>query len=92
MEFLTSWESGETWAKYGGALFPYKDQDFSVYPTKIEKDLAQSVSKATAFRFDGSDLMPPEVGNGTFWTGMVEWVTGKDDQATLDDIEASWPQ
>ena len=24
--------------------------------------------------FDGSDVMPKEVGSGTFWTGMVEWI------------------
>jgi alpha-glucoside transport system substrate-binding protein len=42
-------------------------------------------------RFDGSDLMPGEVGAGTFWTGMVDWLTGKSDQEVLDAIEASWP-
>ncbi|XP_060085541.1 osmoprotective compounds-binding protein GgtB-like [Ylistrum balloti] len=91
MEFLASWDSGRTWASRGGALFPYKDQDYSAYATDIERELAKALVEASAFRFDASDLMPPEVGNGTFWTGMVEWVTGKDDRAVLNDIEASWP-
>ena len=43
-------------------------------------------------RFDGSDLMPAKVGAGTFWKGMVNWVTGQDTQTTLDQIEASWPK
>ncbi len=33
----------------------------------------------------------PEVGAGTFWTGMVEWINGKSSAATAADIEASWP-
>jgi alpha-glucoside transport system substrate-binding protein len=45
-------------------------------------------------RFDASDLMPAEVGSGTFWTGMMEYVSNGPDslQSVLDDIEASWPQ
>ncbi|HHU10308.1 MAG TPA: carbohydrate ABC transporter substrate-binding protein [Intrasporangiaceae bacterium] len=47
----------------------------------------------TIFRFDASDLMPGEVGAGTFWTGMTEWIaTDKDSQRVLDDIAASWPK
>ncbi|AEG45531.1 ABC transporter substrate-binding protein [Isoptericola variabilis] len=43
-------------------------------------------------RFDASDLMPGEVGAGTFWTGMVNWFTGADTQEVVDQIENSWPQ
>jgi alpha-glucoside transport system substrate-binding protein len=43
-------------------------------------------------RFDGSDLMPGEVGSGTFWTGIVEWLTGDSTQLVVDRIENSWPQ
>jgi alpha-glucoside transport system substrate-binding protein len=44
-------------------------------------------------RFDASDLMPAEVGSGTFWTGMMDFMTGGPDNLTsvLDDIENSWP-
>ena len=44
-------------------------------------------------RFDASDLMPAAVGQGSFWTGMVEYVKGGPDSldGVLDDIEASWP-
>ncbi|NCD20984.1 MAG: carbohydrate ABC transporter substrate-binding protein, partial [Actinobacteria bacterium] len=46
----------------------------------------------TVVRFDGSDLMPGAVGAGTFWSNMTQWIAeGKDSQAVLDDIEASWP-
>ena len=46
----------------------------------------------TVFRFDGSDLMPAAVGAGTFWTGMTDWINGKDTKTVLDYIEASWPK
>lgn len=47
----------------------------------------------TVARFDASDVMPGEVGAGTFWREMTEWIASdKDDQAVLDAIEGSWPQ
>lgn len=42
-------------------------------------------------RFDASDLMPGAVGAGTFWTGIVNWLTGSSTQEVVDQIEASWP-
>jgi alpha-glucoside transport system substrate-binding protein len=54
--------------------------------------MAKIAADADVFRFDGSDLMPKEVGSGTFWTGMVEWMSGASSQAAADKIEASWPK
>jgi alpha-glucoside transport system substrate-binding protein len=44
-------------------------------------------------RFDASDLMPAEVGSGTFWTGMMDYMTSGPDSLTgvLDGIQESWP-
>ncbi|WP_030158034.1 ABC transporter substrate-binding protein [Glycomyces sp. NRRL B-16210] len=43
-------------------------------------------------RFDGSDLMPGEVGASSFWTGIVEWQSGdKSSEQVANEIEASWP-
>jgi alpha-glucoside transport system substrate-binding protein len=42
-------------------------------------------------RFDASDLMPPEVGSGSFWTGMNEWMRGKATEQVFQEIEDSWP-
>ncbi len=54
--------------------------------------LSELVNEATSFRFDGSDLMPGEVGTGTFWTGMIDYVSGSADLDTiLPEIDASWP-
>jgi alpha-glucoside transport system substrate-binding protein len=35
--------------------------------------------------------MPGGVGSGTFWTGMVDWVSGKDTATMLAEVDASWP-
>jgi alpha-glucoside transport system substrate-binding protein len=44
-------------------------------------------------RFDASDLMPKEVGSGSFWTGMIDYVRGGPDSldGVLQKIEDSWP-
>jgi alpha-glucoside transport system substrate-binding protein len=44
-------------------------------------------------RFDASDLMPAEVGAGSFWTGMVQYMQDGPSslEAVLEEIEASWP-
>jgi alpha-glucoside transport system substrate-binding protein len=44
------------------------------------------------FRFDGSDLMPGEVGAGSLWTELTNWIaTDKSTEQVLSDVEASWP-
>ncbi|MEA3350569.1 MAG: ABC transporter substrate-binding protein, partial [Chloroflexota bacterium] len=54
--------------------------------------VAKLVSEATSVRFDGSDLMPGEVGAGSFWTGMTDYFSGTADADTvLAEIDASWP-
>lgn len=54
--------------------------------------LTESLTEGTG-RFDASDLMPAEVGSGSFWTGMVNYIQGGAGalQGVLDDIEASFP-
>ena len=59
----------------------------------LERGIAALVLQATSFRFDGSDLMPGEVGAGSFWKGMTDWVSGAADLDTvLAEIDASWPK
>ena len=58
-------------------------------------EVLAEANEAGTGRFDASDLMPAEVGSGSFWTGMVEYVqSGSTDTAAdiLADIEASWPE
>ena len=77
----------------GGCVTANKNADASLLTNPIDKLSAEQLTdKSATFRFDGSDLMPGAVGSGTFWKGMTDWITGKDDKATLDYIEQSWPK
>lgn len=94
LEALFSPEFGTTWASIEGNEFvsPYSTFDGSAYISETVANVATAVSEADAFRFDGSDLMPGQVGSGTFWTEMTAWVTGQTDLETaLANIDASWP-
>ena len=91
-ELLTSDQFGVEWAQTGSFLSPHTTFDAANYPNETISSIAEIAGQADAFRFDASDLMPPEVGAGTFWDGMVEWTSG--DSSTEEvtaDIEDSWP-
>ncbi|NTW39763.1 MAG: carbohydrate ABC transporter substrate-binding protein, partial [Cellulomonadaceae bacterium] len=83
LEAIASPDFGENSAKTGAWLSPYVDFDTSLYANDTLSQIASLVSTADTFRFDGSDSMPGEVGNGTFWTGMVEWLSGQKDIDTV---------
>ena len=77
----------------GGCVTANKQADPSLLTNPVDKLSAEILTdKAATSRFDGSDLMPGAVGSGTFWKGMTDWITGKDDKTTLDYIEQSWPK
>jgi alpha-glucoside transport system substrate-binding protein len=66
------------------------------YANQILADASVVLTDALAGgtgRFDASDMMPAEVGSGSFWTGMVRYMQEGPDsmQDVLDEIEASWP-
>ena len=80
------------WSESAGFLSPRKDFEVSNYKSKLTQQIADLGAKATVFRFDGSDQMPGAVGSGSFWKGMVAWVSGQKDLDTaLKEIEDSWP-
>jgi alpha-glucoside transport system substrate-binding protein len=92
MEFFTVPESAKGWLETGGALATHKTATPDMYGVDLERGIAELVLQATSFRFDGSDLMPGEVGAGSFWKGMTDWVSGAADLDTvLAEIDESWP-
>jgi len=93
MKFLTSDKFGAEWAKAGGWLSPHATFDAANYPDETTRKIAKLAADADIFRYDASDVMPKEVGSGSFWTGMVDWLDGSrtSKQATTD-IEDSWPK
>ncbi len=92
MQFITSPEFGGPWAAGGGWLSPHTTFDASQYPDETTRRIVELVGQADVFRYDGSDMMPNAVGGGTFWTGMVQWLSGdKTAEQVTTDIENSWP-
>ena len=64
------------------------------YETETVKKQAGAVAAAlaaNAFVFDASDLMPSAVGQGSWWTGMVDWTRGTSAADVAETVEASWP-
>ena len=92
MEFFTKGEAVKEWLAAGGALSPHMDTDLDWYGDDIERGIAALVAEATSVRFDDSDLMPGEVGAGSFWKGMTDFFAGVADMDTvMAEIDASWP-
>ena len=75
----------------GGFLSPNKNADLSKVQDPITVAAGGILQRATAFRFDGSDQMPSVVGQGTFWTGIIDWLMGKSTDEVTKAIDASWP-
>lgn len=92
MNLLAEADLGNEAAPVSSFISPHTDFDASLYPTQTTRDIADVAYNATAFRFDGSDAMPAQVGAGSFWKEMSAWVNG---DTSLDDaltnIDQSWP-
>ena len=93
MEYFTVPQSASGFLEAGGALAAHQTATPDMYGVALERGIAELVNEATSFRFDGSDLMPGEVGGGSFWKGMTDWVSGAADLDTvLAEIDESWPK
>jgi alpha-glucoside transport system substrate-binding protein len=92
MEFFTVPQSAAVWLANGSALAAQQTTPLEMYSEDL-RGVGELAAAATSFRFDASDLMPGEVGAGSFWTGMTDYVSGLSDLDTaLAEIDASWPR
>lgn len=61
--------------------------------TEFNQRYVDLLDAADSFRFDASDMMPPEVGVGTFWQGMLDFAANPENlDAILNVIDESWPE
>ena len=74
LEYLTTTDAAEIWAKRGGFSSPNKHLDVSVYPDEITRTTAGALAEAETFRFDLSDLQPSAFG-GTPGQGLFKLFT-----------------
>ena len=97
IEFIASPDYGHASVDAGIGHIPANTHfDLDTIPNETERRVAELTHIALVndgFRFDASDMMPVEVGAGTFWAGMTDWFV--DGPEALDDImadiEAGWP-
>lgn len=93
MEYFTTPQSVSGWLEGGGAIAAQQTATQDMYGSDLDWGVSQLVAGATSFRFDGSDLMPGEVGAGSFWEHISSYVAGSEDLDTaLQAIDATWPQ
>ncbi|WP_223476686.1 ABC transporter substrate-binding protein [Oricola indica] len=90
LEFLKTPIAHEIMMAQAGFLTPHKGVNLDVYIDETQKGLGGILLGADTFRFDGSDLMPAAVGQGSFWTGMVDYVGGDSAEDVASEIQASW--
>jgi len=91
--YLASADHANSRAKLGNWVSANKSLDIANVANPIDKKSVEILKDSTTvFRFDGSDLMPAQVGAGSFWKGMTDWINGKSTKDTLDYIENSWPK
>ena len=101
-DFLEQFAGQEVQCAMGGdaassRLSPRTDVGPDCYANEILADSSEVVTTALeedTGRFDASDQMPPQVGTGSFWTGMMTYMQGGPDSASdvLDEIESTWPE
>ncbi len=90
LEYLKTPLSNEIWMAQTGLLTPHKGVNIDAYANETLRKQGEILLNATTFRFDGSDLMPGAIGAGSFWTGMVDYVSGSSAQEVATAIQRSW--
>jgi alpha-glucoside transport system substrate-binding protein len=91
MEVLAGAEFATALARSGSFLSPHEQVDPASLGGPVSARLLELVDGATELRFDGSDLMTPEIGTGTFWSGMLSFLGGENIRSVLEQIEAGRP-
>jgi alpha-glucoside transport system substrate-binding protein len=74
---------------------PHRQFDIGLFEDPIMSSIAAQLAAsvdAGMFRFDGSDLMPYEIGFGPLLTELTEYVSDptKSAQETLSEVEEAW--
>jgi alpha-glucoside transport system substrate-binding protein len=90
IEFLKTPISHEIWMAQQGFLTPYTKANPDAYGSDALRAMGEILLNATTLRFDGSDLMPGEIGAGAFWNGMVDYTTGADAEQVATAIQNRW--
>jgi alpha-glucoside transport system substrate-binding protein len=93
IQWLSTTDAVKDRVATGGFLAASNAVPAEWYTSYPMSGLAEIAREATVSRADASDSMLKEVGQGTFWQGMVKWVSQNGDgtEAIFQEIEDSWP-
>ena len=92
MAYLATPTPHEIGAELGGFISPHRQVSLDIYPDAVSQKIALILANAEVVRFDASDMMPSEVGTGSFWKGIVEFAEGRPAEDIAKDIDDSWPK
>ena len=90
MDYLQQPLAHEIMMAQTGFLTPHSGVNLDTYKDATLRGQGEILQNATTFRFDASDLMPGAVGQGSFWTGMVDYVGGASAEDVTSAIQDSW--
>ena len=91
MAYFTTPQPHRIWSDAEGFVSPHRQITPDSYDNPNTRQQAEFIHQAEILRFDGSDLMPGEVGTGSFWEGILDWVGGINLDTVLSQIDRSWP-
>ena len=96
LEFVLSPEFGTAWAGRGTEFMsPNRRFGPENYPPfwRPTVEALRAALAADTFRFDASDLMPPEIGQQPFWNAMITYLDEGPESLDriLAELDAAWP-
>lgn len=91
VQWMATPDAALPWIEQTGFISAISTTPLEWYVSEDDLIQAEIMNNADFVGFDASDLMPGEVGAGTFWTGMVDYVGGADLDEVLNQIEENWP-
>lgn len=93
LTYLGSPRAGEVWADQGDGIAALRVIPPQRYPRAEVQRVVELLSDVEVMRYDGSDLMPFEIGADSFWREATDWVRrdGAELDAMLRRIDADWP-
>jgi alpha-glucoside transport system substrate-binding protein len=93
IQYASTAEAQEIFAESGSMLCPNANCDPNVYPSDSFVKAGELLANASSARYDASDLMPAQVGSGSFWSEGTAWVAGEQDlQPALQGMDDTWPE
>jgi alpha-glucoside transport system substrate-binding protein len=90
IEFIKTPIAHETFMAQGQWMTAHLGANPEAYANDTQRALGEILTSASTFRFDGSDLMPGEIGTSAFWSAMVDYTTGASAEDVARAVQQRW--